>query len=449
MKDLYTFDCSPALALATYHEVKAMYTRLFSELKLPYLVAEADSGDMGGKLSHEFHFPTPKGEDHIISCNTCDYVANEELAECALPVDVPSKISIPTVSEAIASVHNDVKVWRGVSRNRDTLINVWYSPSLERSLSSSEVGPPEVNINAIKALIPDLDASVQDCLSLWANQSGHVGDMERGTTLPYPRKLLNLVDCRLPPAVQQLILSKSPDLPFWPASLKGLSMDGDSETLVDDPITQKPLNLLRIRAGDLCPRCPGGRLDVQKAIELGHTFHLGTRYSEPLSASVAVPSTLLGDQPTPAERVQDKTQNLEVSLQMGCHGIGVTRMIGAVAETLADSKGLNWPRMMAPFEVAIVPGNGLEEAASVVYDTLISPGGDKDSVLDLIIDDRLHSFPWKMKDADLVGYPVIVVVGRRWVAEQVVEIQCRRLRIREEMHITKTLLFVASLLLQL
>src|SRR3978361_1797100 len=84
MKDLYTFDHNSNLALITYDEVREVYAKLFDELKIPYLVADADSGNMGGTLSHEFHFPTPKGEDHVISCDRCDYVANEELAEAAI-----------------------------------------------------------------------------------------------------------------------------------------------------------------------------------------------------------------------------------------------------------------------------------------------------------------------------------------------------------------------------
>ena len=128
MKDLYTFDLSPSTALATYDQVRKTYALLFDELKLPYLVAEADSGDIGGNLSHEFHFPTSKGEDHVISCSNCDYVANEELAESPVP-DPGSR----TVGSGSGSTNGDLNqpevkilVWRGISRDRRTLVNVWY-----------------------------------------------------------------------------------------------------------------------------------------------------------------------------------------------------------------------------------------------------------------------------------------------------------------------------------
>jgi len=125
-------------------------------------------------------------------------------------------------------------------------------------------------------------------------------------------------------------------------------------------------------------------------------------------------------------------------------------MIGAVADTLADDKGLNWPRVMAPFEVVIVPSKGLDEAALEVYDVLCKmPSNSGVSQLDLILDDRAESFPWKMRDADLVGYPVIVVVGRRWKAESSCEVQCRRLQLRQEVPLVELADFIRSILSQL
>lgn len=122
-------------------------------------------------------------------------------------------------------------------------------------------------------------------------------------------------------------------------------------------------------------------------------------------------------------------------------------MIAAVADTLADIKGLNWPRVMAPFEVVVVPGKGLDDAASEVYDVLSSvTGAGAGQRLDVVLDDRAETFPWKMRDADLVGYPVIVVAGRRWKAERICEVQCRRLQVREELPLDQVAGFVESLL---
>lgn len=155
MKDLYTFDLTTPQALETYNQVKKAYTSIFNELKLPYIIADADSGDMGGDLSHEFHFPTPKGEDHIISCDACDYVVNEELAESR--AHHPSEESEELCWEFSPSIRSQppspetrtikVSLWRGISIDRKTLVNAWY-PS-----SDGE----EVNVRAVQTAYPDLD----------------------------------------------------------------------------------------------------------------------------------------------------------------------------------------------------------------------------------------------------------------------------------------------------
>jgi prolyl-tRNA synthetase len=446
MKDLYTFDLTPSLALSTYEQVREIYARLFDELKLPYLVAEADSGDMGGNLSHEFHFPTSKGEDHVISCSKCDYVANEELADS--PVQKPSNIfdswGSKTTDLTSGSLEATMLVWRGISRDRRTLVNVWYPPSATPDKVTAGSTMAEVNVHAVKAVFPDLDASVEDPLALWENiNDATLGNGNADHSVP--TRILILVDCRLPDDIKKTISTKESQTPFWPASIEKPLPDAEVEVVSKNPSTQQPLNLLRIVDGDPCPRCSDGRLKIQKAIELGHTFHLGTRYSVPLSANVTVPaeeSNVLNDEASRSGR--------HVPMQMGCHGIGVSRMIGAVADTLADDKGLNWPRVMAPFEVVIVPSKGLDEAALEVYDVLLKmPTESGVSQLDLILDDRAQSFPWKMQDADLVGYPIIVVVGRRWKADSSCEVQCRRLQLRQDVSIRELANFIRSVLSQL
>ena len=422
MKDLYTFDYSLSQALATYDEVRKVYAGLFDELKVPYLVAQADSGDMGGNLSHEFHFPTTQGEDYIISCTkSCGYVANEELAES--PIDKGLELG------------SGLEVWRGISKDQRTLVNVWYpSATPGRNLPAL----PDVNMHAVKAVIPDLDASIENPSLLWADS------IERSL----PRKLLNLVDGRLSNEIRIKIESNDSEIPYWagPEQSPGIKV----ETISQDSTTQKPLNFLRIKDGDNCPSpdC-GGKLKVEKAIELGHTFHLGTRYSDPLKATVALPGELQEDRDWDAGNVTSLASSQVVPMQMGCHGIGVSRIIGAVADTLADDKGLNWPRVIAPYEVVVIPSkNDLEKVAVEVYDTLSDPLGSQYS-RDVILDDRTASFAWKMGDADLIGYPIIVVVGRTWKTKGMCEVQCRRLGVREEVALKDVPGFVDILLDQL
>ena len=128
-------------------------------------------------------------------------------------------------------------------------------------------------------------------------------------------------------------------------------------------------------------------------------------------------------------------------MQMGCHGIGVSRLIAAVADSLADKDGLNWPRVMAPFEVILVPYLEYMNAAEEIYDMLSAPSSPSTNFtdgpatavsIDTILDDRTKSFIWKLKDADLIGYPVVVLLGKSWKNEGKVEVRCRRLGMRAE-----------------
>ncbi|RDA90527.1 hypothetical protein CP533_4149 [Ophiocordyceps camponoti-saundersi (nom. inval.)] len=162
--------------------------------------------------------------------------------------------------------------------------------------------------------------------------------------------------------------------------------------------------------GILCSSCTKGSLKLRRALELGHMFFLGTRYSEPLNLRVRTP---------------DGSQD-PVPVQMGCYGIGISRLVGAVAEHMSDERGLVWPRAIAPFEVVIVPSSPVTQEAVEFYDGLVDHGR-----MDVILDDRRESFGWKMQDADLIGYPITVVLGRAWRDGGTCEVQCRSLGIIE------------------
>ena len=158
MKDLYTFDSGTEAAMQTYKDVGDAYAAFFGELKLPYVTTEATSGDMGGNLSHEYHFLSPKGEDIICSCSDCGYSANEEVA----------KKGRDDTGEVGITQDVDIDCWRGISSDRKTLINVFYP------LGKNEGGEFEVNTYAIKALIPTLDPG---CRATF----GHVASIPRRT----------------------------------------------------------------------------------------------------------------------------------------------------------------------------------------------------------------------------------------------------------------------------
>ncbi|KAL1838652.1 hypothetical protein VTJ49DRAFT_2431 [Mycothermus thermophilus] len=398
MKDLYTFDTDVESALKTYDEVRAVYTRLFSSLRLPVLAAKASSGSMGGNLSHEYHLPTPHGEDRVISCNSCDYTVNEEVADTSSPGEVAS--------------NTPLEVWRGITKDRTMLVNVWY-PKWERLQDSGELveyTSEDINLAAVKALIPDLDTGVSDALGFWSTA---VAPGTQTATV-----LVNLVDPRIKSSLPRHLSSTSLELPGWPSAIS------PPQTLATtlrhlEGRHGEPLSLLRIRTGDKCPQCSSGRLKVEKAMELGHTFFLGTRYSAPLGAVVTLPPS---PEPTP--------------MQMGCHGVGISRVVGATAEHLADQKGLNWPVAIAPYSCVIVPGkDAADNDAQEVYHAINATSRLGKEALDVVVDDREKSLPWKLFDADLIGFPVIVVLGREWRSARRAEVQCRRLGIKQSVEL--------------
>ncbi|KAL5114658.1 hypothetical protein ACEQ8H_007452 [Pleosporales sp. CAS-2024a] len=362
MKDLYTFDSNSAAAMETYEAVRSAYSAIFHALKLPYLVAEADSGTMGGKLSHEYHFVSPKGEDKVWSCDSCDYMANEELVT-KKPLDDDNDEAYPVV-------------FRGISTDRTTEINI-YVPGQPHFNPLNEVGWDSitqfVNLHAVKRALPAhiaLDTGIE------------ASTLSR--LLESATKSITIVD-------QELDL-----------------VDEEEEEEKEKEVIQAA-DLTPTLPGSSCPKCNHGKLDVSRAIEVAHTFHLGARYSEPLGAVISMPD--------------GQTRQ---AMHMGCHGIGVSRLIGAIASLLSDTRGLNWPRVIAPYEAAIVVSPHVTDTdAEHVYDALL--GG-----VDAVLDDRHgKSLGWKLRDADLIGYPVIVVVGRPWREHRELEIQCRRLDVQK------------------
>ncbi|CAD6438924.1 788459a3-d06b-4008-bd52-b88fc271134b [Sclerotinia trifoliorum] len=433
MKDLYTFDYNSSSALSTYEDVRKAYQNLFNELKIPYLVAEADSGDIGGDLSHEFHFPTKIGEDNIINCTECKYVANEELAETG-------KLKVDEIDDFDVHIQN-TSVVAGFSRDGSTLIATWF-------YSKNGEGY-ELNIRSIKSVIPEYDPSRKieypELLRL-INRENVTGNKLLGKShQPSINRVVHLIDGRVPSQMSKAIVKErfsavakanSKTWDDW------LSKVDDTSFIFQDPSTGESLNLRRIMEGDICPKCQEPTLKVEKAIELGHTFHLGTRYSKPMEATVNVPCNLVENKSEEITALLGENGQVRVPMEMGCHGIGVTRMIGAVAETLVDGKGLNWPRVMSPFEIVVIPGKGSDEGALQIFDTFST------AAMDPVIDDRGVSIAWKLRDADLIGYPVIVVLGRKW-KEGLCEVQCRRLDVMENVKIEDLKDFVGKLLSQL
>lgn len=412
MKDLYTFDISREDALSTYQDARDAYNAFFVDLKLPYMVAEADSGNIGGDLSHEYHLPSDQGEDLVVQCTDCGYAVNEEMTG--------EQVIIPEGhTDTRNLIVEKTGLWRGITRDRSTIVEVVYpkSISLIDDGGRSHAQAAGVSTIKIKHLVPNVDLSVDMSPEdeLMINDTFDNAMEDDANTIDEGKKILRFHDYRV-----------------CDQSFSKYSLASPAEDLAKRSKERRYYNLIKPRDGDPCTKCSQKSIKLTKAIELGHTFHLGTRYSEPLGLSV-VPK------PSPSTNQEPQTQSGAPQernfLQMGCHGIGISRLIAAVASTLSDSKGLNWPSEIAPYQVVIIPRNEHMDKTHLLVDkincTNVDLEGGKLTMIDTVIDDRDKDFVWKLNDADLVGYPIIVVIGRGW-KDRLCEVQCRRLGIKED-----------------
>ncbi|KAF7513429.1 hypothetical protein GJ744_009850 [Endocarpon pusillum] len=410
MKDLYTFDVDVPAALRTYDGVRAAYNKFFDELKIPYIVARATSGNMGGELSHEYHLPSSKGEDSVLSCSHCDHVKNEELVTSgqvstrlleSCDFDIPSALEeIPKLKEAVFITNDKESLVKAYCKHRD-------------AGASSATSENEINPYAVKAAIPEVALGIENPSEQFFSSNSTTG------------RILYMFDDQITRSDAQAQLATArghnspPDAPMF---------------IVESPSGSMRIpDLVKPQTGDRCPACSEGRIQVQKAIEIGHTFHLGTRYSEVLNAKVAV---------GPASKSQH-----EVFMQMGCHGIGVSRLMAATASALSDKVGLNWPRVIAPFEVIVIPHQVRDvESCVAVYDQMLQ---GEAACNDAIVDDREKDWLSKLREADLIGYPVIVFLGKAWKERGEYEVQCRRLKVKQTVSGVELSGFVRRLLEQL
>ncbi|KIY01291.1 uncharacterized protein Z520_02843 [Fonsecaea multimorphosa CBS 102226] len=418
MKDLYTFDSSPAHAHETYDEIRSAYRNFLDELKVKYVEARAVSGDMGGNLSHEYHFPNFAGEDIVITCSDCDYARNEEFVSQA--IYQPRPLQIPEASATDGKSGQRYLEEHFLSTDRRSLVRA-IVPLLPTANSEEKPETRSINAHAVKAALNgllDIDTGLEQPMESF-KESLASGTADASTKRP---SVYYVLDSRVR-------LDEIGDLISSPPMTR--EMDA---YVVEAPQNDANggINLLKQESGDLCPECSKGTLRVDKAIEIGHTFHLGTRYSSKLGL---------------AARQSDGKE--AVPVEMGCHGIGVSRLIAAVASCLSDDVGLNWPRAIAPFEAVVVvqPSHAerLRAAEQLCNQLSSSPLGN----LDVVLDDRQEQgMGWKLKDADVIGYPVIVVVGKGFDQGKV-EVQCRRLKIKQEVGVDDAVGFVHDLLKQL
>ena len=389
MKDAYSFDVDDAGLDASYRAQRDAYERIFTLLGVDYRIAYAVSGAMGGSASEEFLAPTEVGEDTFVQCTNCDYTANTEAVEIATPpaderdhpasqvLDTPDTPTIATLVERI----NQLLPERGYTAS-DTLKNVVVKTRApgEDDWHLLVIGVPgdrEVDLHRVAGQLDPVEVEAADADDL-ATEPGLV----RGYIGP---QILAKLGVRY--LVDPLVVEGS----TW---VTGANEAGHHATDVvrgRDFVPDGEIGAVEIRDGDRCPRCRS-ELVIARGIELGHVFQLGRKFADAFGLDVAGPD------------------GKPIRVTMGSYGLGVTRVVAALAEQTLDEHGLRWPKAVAPAEVHIVvAGRGDEayEAAETLAGELEGAG------VRALLDDRRDVSPGvKFADAELIGVPVIVTVGR-------------------------------------
>jgi prolyl-tRNA synthetase len=400
MKDAYSFDIDKAGLDKSFEDQRGAYRRIFDRCGIRYHIVEASSGAMGGSESNEFMARTSAGEDFIAVCESCDYAANLEKATSRLPriedeagADSPEEFPTPgvrTIEDLVtfpggASAERQVKTLVYVATDGATREEYAVLALLrgDHQLQEVKLGD-SLGASAVRPAHPE---EIRGLLGASAGSLGGVG--ARDTAERAGRKLRVVADSSLKGRRAMTTGANKDD-----HHLRGVDVERDirPDTWAD---------LRAVAAGERCPRCEAGTLDVFKAMEIGHIFKLGTKYSDSMGATVLT------------------QEGKEVPIVMGSYGIGIDRILSAAVEQSHDADGIVWPRAIAPFDVIVTVTNvkqkEITDAGERLYEHLRRAG------LEVLLDDRDERAGVKFKDADLIGVPFRVTVGKK-VAEGKVEL---------------------------
>ena len=428
MKDAYSFDIDAAGLDVSYKKHYETYCRIFDRCGLKYMVVEADSGAMGGKESHEFMVRTPAGEDQIVSCDGCDYAANlekatsklEAVADLApegdgnpLEVHTPGQKTIEDVAKFLGvSPKNKIKTLALMADQKDATGKRKTRGIVVLMRGDHQLNEAKLNGTVGGATRPMEESEIKALFKSPAGYLGPIGiewakDLEKDSEEP-----VLLFDGALEGRTNLIGGANKEDY-----HLKNLTPGKDFHPTAY-------ADLRSVTAGEACPNC-GKVLRIDRAVEIGHIFRLGYRYTESMGA-----------------RVLDKNGK-EVMPIMGCYGIGIERILTAAVEQSNDENGFWLPPTIAPFEIVVAPVNVKDEAvrsaAEDIAKRLEAEG------YDLILDDRDERPGVKFKDADLVGIPFRITVGKK-VTEGTVEVVLRSTREVRDVRISAIVEFFAELL---
>ncbi|MFS3129645.1 proline--tRNA ligase [Nocardioides sp. Bht2] len=419
MKDSYSFDTTDAGLDASYAAHRAAYIRTFDRLGFDYAIVKATSGAMGGSKSEEFLARADVGEDTYVRCTTCDYAANVEAVQVRAPeaLDFSSAPAAhaeqtpdtPTIDSLVAHLNEkfprDDRPWAAGDTLKNVLVVLKHPDGTREPLAIGIPGDREVDQKRLEGQLEPIEVEPMDEAEFAKHPAlvkGYIGPGVLGEESA--TKIRYLLDPRIVAGTR------------WVTGADVAGQHVIDLVAVRDFQGDGTIEAAEVRDGDACPSCTEGVLESARGIEMGHIFQLGRKYAEALDL-----------------KVLDENGKL-VTVTMGSYGIGVSRAVAAIAEDNNDELGLIWPREIAPADVHVVAAGkdpALFEAAEKLSAELAAAG------VTVIYDDRTGKISpgVKFKDAELIGIPTILVVGKG-LADGVVEIKDRRSGDRAEVAVS-------------
>lgn len=390
MKDLYSFDRDEEGLNLSYKKMYDAYGAIFKRCGLDFRPVEADSGAIGGSVTHEFMVIAESGEAQIVYCPDCDYAANVEIADC-LPSNPDNKREDTIKAKEKVATPNQTtidEVTNYLNVSADKLIKTLFYQADEEIIVALVRGDRMINEIKLQKMHPSLTlemASAEKIKEITGSVPGFVGPVGL-------KKIKIYADEEIKSMVNAVCGANEEGF-----HLINVQPNRDFEVFAYGDIRM-------IEEGEACPRCQA-KLKMARGIEVGQVFKLGTKYSEALGAKFS------------------DEQGKEQLMVMGCYGIGISRTMAAAVEQNYDADGIIWPISIAPYHVVIVPVSAkddfLWEKSLEIYKELQEKG------IEVVLDDRDERAGVKFKDADLIGYPIRLTVGKKLKEEGKIELKLR------------------------
>jgi prolyl-tRNA synthetase len=433
MKDAYSFDVDKAGLDKSFADQREAYKRIFTRCGIEFSIVEASSGSMGGAESSEFVAKSDAGEDLIATCPNCGYAANIEKAT-SLPVPIKDLVGPNAPEEfptpGVRTIEDLEKFPGGAPGNKQikTLVYITGERGWDQRMPAKPIllllrGDDQLNETKLldafggAEVRPAHAEEIRELLGAGPGSLGAVGAREKAMHAKYEHPIEGGGNQRTIKYPEIWIISDNA-LQGRRDMTTGANRDDHHLRGVDIERDIKPdrwADLRMVKSGEGCPRCDEGTLEVFKAMEIGHIFKLGTKYSETMGA------TVLTEEGKP------------VPIVMGSYGIGVERIITAAIEQHHDADGIIWPKSIAPFDVVVTVTNMKDETLRATAESLYKDV--QRAGLEVLLDDRDERAGVKFKDADLIGIPYRITIGKK-AADGVVELFDRQTKTSDDVKLS-------------